>query len=213
MAVQRYVTGDDSRNNWWLALITLGEGWHNNHHAYQRSCRQGFRWYEIDITYYILKGLERLRLVYDLGLPPRDVVENTRALGRATIERLARQLAARVDREAIEAYLSHLPQLPTREAIEARLPHFPTRAQFEARLAQFPTRAELEARLPHLPTMAELEARLPHLPTREELRAAALRMIPDTPSMDEICERARELIAQARLIAAGGTGDLGPSAA
>jgi len=210
---QRYATGDDSRNNWWLAIITLGEGWHNNHHAYQRSARQGFRWWEIDITYYILKGLEQLRLVYDLGLPPRDVVENTRALGRATIERLARQLAARVDREAIEAYLSHLPQLPTREEIGARLPHFPTRAQFEARLAQFPTRAELEARLPHLPTMAELEARLPHLPTREELRAAALRMIPDTPSMDEICERARELIAQARLIAAGTRGDLGPSLA
>jgi stearoyl-CoA desaturase (delta-9 desaturase) len=210
---QRYATGDDSRNNWWLAIITLGEGWHNNHHAYQRSARQGFRWWEIDITYYILKGLEQLRLVYDLGQPPRDVVENTRALGRATIERLARQLAARVDREAIEAYLSNLPQLPTREEIGARLPHFPTRAQFEARLAQFPTRAELEALLPHLPTMAELEARLPHLPTRDELRAAALRMIPDTPSMDEICERARELIAQARLIAAGGAGELGPSAA
>ncbi|HEY0972624.1 MAG TPA: fatty acid desaturase, partial [Gemmatimonadales bacterium] len=43
---QRYVTGDDSRNNWWLAVLTLGEGWHNNHHAYQRSTRQGFRWYE-----------------------------------------------------------------------------------------------------------------------------------------------------------------------
>ena len=43
---QRYVTGDDSRNNWWLALITLGEGWHNNHHHYQSSTRQGFRWYE-----------------------------------------------------------------------------------------------------------------------------------------------------------------------
>jgi stearoyl-CoA desaturase (delta-9 desaturase) len=51
---QRYVTGDDSRNNWWLALITLGEGWHNNHHAYQRSTRQGFRWYEIDPTYFAL---------------------------------------------------------------------------------------------------------------------------------------------------------------
>ena len=54
---QRYVTGDDSRNNWWLAVITLGEGWHNNHHAYQRSTRQGFRWYEIDITYYALKAM------------------------------------------------------------------------------------------------------------------------------------------------------------
>src|SRR5206468_286082 len=48
---QRYVTGDDSRNNWWLALITLGEGWHNNHHFYMSSTRQGFRWWEIDPTY------------------------------------------------------------------------------------------------------------------------------------------------------------------
>ncbi len=52
---KRYVTGDDSRNNWLLALFTLGEGWHNNHHAYQSSVRQGFRWWEIDVTYYVLK--------------------------------------------------------------------------------------------------------------------------------------------------------------
>src|SRR5688500_16860860 len=51
---QRYATGDDSRNNWWLAVITMGEGWHNNHHAYQRSTRQGFRWYEFDPTFYAL---------------------------------------------------------------------------------------------------------------------------------------------------------------
>ena len=44
---QRYVTGDDSRNNWLLAVITLGEGWHNNHHAYQSSARQGFRWWRV----------------------------------------------------------------------------------------------------------------------------------------------------------------------
>ncbi len=51
----RYVTGDDSRNNWLLAIFTMGEGWHNNHHAYQSSARQGFRPWEIDPTYYILK--------------------------------------------------------------------------------------------------------------------------------------------------------------
>ena len=53
---KRYVTGDDSRNNWLLALFTMGEGWHNNHHAYQSSVRQGFRWWEIDPTFYILKA-------------------------------------------------------------------------------------------------------------------------------------------------------------
>jgi stearoyl-CoA desaturase (delta-9 desaturase) len=51
---RRYVTGDDSRNNWLLALFTMGEGWHNNHHAYQSSVRQGFRWWEIDATFYLL---------------------------------------------------------------------------------------------------------------------------------------------------------------
>ena len=50
---QRYVTGDQSRNNWLLALLTMGEGWHNNHHAYQASVRQGFRWWEYDPTYYV----------------------------------------------------------------------------------------------------------------------------------------------------------------
>ena len=50
---RRYLTGDDSRNNWLLALLTWGEGWHNNHHAYQSSARQGFRWWEIDPTFYI----------------------------------------------------------------------------------------------------------------------------------------------------------------
>ncbi len=48
---QRYVTGDYSRNNLWLALLTFGEGWHNNHHHYQSAARQGFRWYEIDVSY------------------------------------------------------------------------------------------------------------------------------------------------------------------
>jgi len=52
---RRFETTDHSRNNFILAIITLGEGWHNNHHHYQASARQGFKWYEIDITYYMLK--------------------------------------------------------------------------------------------------------------------------------------------------------------
>lgn len=68
----RYRTGDDSRNNFWLALLTLGEGWHNNHHYYQRSTRQGFYWWEIDITYYVLKLLALFRIVWDVqGVPSR----------------------------------------------------------------------------------------------------------------------------------------------
>ncbi|MGH8562146.1 MAG: acyl-CoA desaturase, partial [Nevskiales bacterium] len=52
---QRYLTGDDSRNNWLLAIIAMGEGWHNNHHYYPGSARNGFFWYEYDVTYYLLK--------------------------------------------------------------------------------------------------------------------------------------------------------------
>lgn len=66
---RRFATSDTSRNNWMLALITGGEGWHNNHHHYQGSTRQGFRWYEIDTTYYVLWVLSKLRLVRDLRTP------------------------------------------------------------------------------------------------------------------------------------------------
>src|SRR5262245_23938396 len=70
---RRYVTSDDSRNNWLLALLTMGEGWHNNHHYYQRSTNQGFYWWEIDVTYYILRGMQSLRLVKDVHVTPRHV--------------------------------------------------------------------------------------------------------------------------------------------
>jgi stearoyl-CoA desaturase (delta-9 desaturase) len=67
---QRYESGDESRNSLLLALVTLGEGWHNNHHYYEVSSRQGFFWWEIDITYYGLKVFEKLGLIWDLkGVP------------------------------------------------------------------------------------------------------------------------------------------------
>jgi stearoyl-CoA desaturase (delta-9 desaturase) len=67
---RRYATTDTSRNNFLLALITLGEGWHNNHHHYMSSANQGFFWWEIDVSFYILKGLEKVGLVWDLrGVP------------------------------------------------------------------------------------------------------------------------------------------------
>jgi stearoyl-CoA desaturase (delta-9 desaturase) len=67
---QRYKTGDSSRNNWLLALITLGEGWHNNHHHYPSSTRQGFYWWEVDITYYLLKVMSWLGIIWDLKPVP-----------------------------------------------------------------------------------------------------------------------------------------------
>ena len=66
----RYETGDESRNSVWLALLTLGEGWHNNHHYYETASRQGFFWWEIDITWYILRAFAAVGLIWDLkGVP------------------------------------------------------------------------------------------------------------------------------------------------
>ncbi len=69
---RRYETGDDSRNNFFLALITLGEGWHNNHHHYPVSVKQGFYWWEIDISYYLLRAMACLGLIWDLKELPRE---------------------------------------------------------------------------------------------------------------------------------------------
>jgi stearoyl-CoA desaturase (delta-9 desaturase) len=71
---RRFETKDDSRNNFWLALLTLGEGWHNNHHFYSHSVRQGFRWWEIDITYYVLKSFSHLGLIRDMKQPPSHLL-------------------------------------------------------------------------------------------------------------------------------------------
>ncbi len=67
---RRFATKDDSRNNLWLALLTFGEGWHNNHHYFPGSARQGFRWWEIDLTWYGLKLMAWLGLVHDLKPVP-----------------------------------------------------------------------------------------------------------------------------------------------
>ena len=69
-----YATTDDSRNNWALALITTGEGWHNNHHHYQSSANQGFRWWQIDVTFYVLRMLAAMGLVWDLRRPPAETI-------------------------------------------------------------------------------------------------------------------------------------------
>jgi stearoyl-CoA desaturase (Delta-9 desaturase) len=72
---QRYRTGDTSRNNPWLAIITLGEGWHNNHHHYPAAARQGFYWWEIDVTYYLLRIMALCGLIWDLKPVPAAIRE------------------------------------------------------------------------------------------------------------------------------------------
>ena len=171
---QRYVTGDDSRNNWWLAVITLGEGWHNNHHTYQRSTRQGFRWYEFDPTFYVLKTLSWVRVVWDLGEPPPDVIRNERPLGRAMLEKVAHQLAMSfpLDQIAVRA----------REAWAQT----PTMHDVRERVALGQARAE--------EILADLS--LPPVPSAAEIRQRAEQMFASTPSTDAIVARAREIILQ-----------------
>ena len=76
---RRYATADDSRNNALLAVLTLGEGWHNNHHHSMNSARQGFFWWEVDVTYYTLRGLARLGLVWDVREPTAAALAGPRA--------------------------------------------------------------------------------------------------------------------------------------
>lgn len=80
---RRFKTTDTSRNNFWLAMITLGEGWHNNHHYYPGSARQGFYWWEIDLAYYSLKFLELFGIVWDVRGVPQHVLEKGRRLEEA----------------------------------------------------------------------------------------------------------------------------------
>ncbi|MFN8104861.1 MAG: acyl-CoA desaturase [Acidimicrobiia bacterium] len=70
---RRYVTTDTSRNSFLLAVVTMGEGWHNNHHYYQVSARQGFFWWEWDPTFYVLRALSWVGLVKDLKVPSAEV--------------------------------------------------------------------------------------------------------------------------------------------
>ena len=60
---RRFATRDDSRNNWWVALMTFGEGWHNNHHAHPVSARHGLAWYEFDPSFLQIKLLEKLGVI------------------------------------------------------------------------------------------------------------------------------------------------------
>jgi stearoyl-CoA desaturase (delta-9 desaturase) len=71
---RRYETRDQSRNNLLVALLAMGEGWHNNHHHYPNSARNGFRWWEVDVTWYALKAMSWLGIVWDLKPVPRHAL-------------------------------------------------------------------------------------------------------------------------------------------
>jgi stearoyl-CoA desaturase (Delta-9 desaturase) len=191
---QRYLTGDDSRNNWWLALITLGEGWHNNHHHYQSSTAQGWRWYEVDISYYVLKVLSWLGLVWDMRAPPAHVVRGEQPIGRKVLERVAGEVAGSFSAERIaEQVRASWAQKPTLEELVQRV-----RATGEWTHA---ASEELSARTHR--AIEDAQARvaslsLPHLPTAEELVGRAEEMFQGGgQQLDLVAERAREMLQEA----------------
>jgi stearoyl-CoA desaturase (Delta-9 desaturase) len=185
---KRYVTGDDSRNNWFLAIFTMGEGWHNNHHAYQSSVRQGFKWWEFDPTFYLLRVLSWTGLVWDLKLPPETIVRNEHRLGSRVIERAAAQLAASFNSERIASSIAAALDSTRLLSLQERFTAAQTRATEALAGVHLPTREEIFARA---------GVHLANLPTREEMFARASEMFVRTPSFDAIVERAHELVLDA----------------
>lgn len=167
---QRYLTGDDSRNNWFIALVTFGEGWHNNHHFYPGSSRQGFYWWEFDLTYYILKTLSFFGIVWDLQQPPQSVLAQEKQPPSKVIDKCAQHIAASFSVETI--------------AERARSRWAQSHALDDLRLLAKEKLADAEAYL------ASIE--LPEFPSYEEVKQRAQKMFACTPSLDTAVERARE---------------------
>lgn len=118
---RRFATSDTSRNSMIIALITGGEGWHNNHHHLQASARSGFTWWELDPTWYVLRGLAAIHVVSDLRSPPARLLDHARVRDGAFDIGMFRsywERAARITGERI-ADLSARPVAPSAEALEA----------------------------------------------------------------------------------------------
>lgn len=169
-----YVTGDDSRNNWLLAVFTMGEGWHNNHHACQSSVRQGFRWWEYDPTYYILKGLSRFGVVWNLKCPPAAILLNQQRLGSRVIHRAAMQVAHSFNTEHIASVIASALGGNGLKSLHARL-----------------------AEAQHCAAEVLAEMHFSDLPSKNEMLSRAKSMFVKTPSIEDIANRAHQLVLDA----------------
>jgi stearoyl-CoA desaturase (delta-9 desaturase) len=167
---RRYLTGDDSRNNAVLALITMGEGWHNNHHAYQSSARQGFRWWEVDATYAILRLLAGVGVVRDLKQPPEAVLRNQRLPSARAVHRAAMHIAAHFKPDQAAAKIRASVQPVDLSALAESL---------------------VQARDQAAEALAGLH--LPHLPAQADFVREARRLAAAANAVDAVVERAREL--------------------
>jgi stearoyl-CoA desaturase (Delta-9 desaturase) len=176
---KRYLTGDESRNNALLAILTMGEGWHNNHHAYQYAARQGFKWWEWDPTYYLLRGLEKCGVVWDLRMPPDTVLANEHLLPPRVVEHSAERLAAAFSVEAIT------------RAVQDAYAATPSLGDLRERVRE----AQAVLSGIHLPDVTWPQ--LPAMPSVEDMQRKAAEMFVATPSMEQIVTRAHRIVTEA----------------
>jgi stearoyl-CoA desaturase (delta-9 desaturase) len=164
----------------------MGEGWHNNHHAYPVSVRQGFRWWEYDPTYYVLRCLSWLGVVWDLHMPPKAVLSGEHRLGQTVIEKVSHQLAASFPVERIaDQVLRALASTPGWTDIRSRL---------------------LSARLQAETFWREVD--LPHVPSLVEVRRYTVSRLAQTLSLEDISVSTRRCLLElvhSRLVEVAGT--------
>lgn len=184
---KRYLTGDESRNNAILAFFTMGEGWHNNHHAYQYAARQGFKWWEWDPTYYLLKGLAAVGIVWDLKAPPAAVLANEHVLPPRVIERSAERLVATFSIDALVTRVqSAYAAAPSIEDIQKRMQ--------EARVH---LREEAARAMANVGVPAVEWPSLPAMPSMDELHARAREIFVANTAMDQVVARAHAMLTEA----------------
>jgi stearoyl-CoA desaturase (Delta-9 desaturase) len=184
---KRYLTGDESRNNAILAFFTMGEGWHNNHHAYQYAARQGFKWWEWDPTYYLLKGLAAVGIVWDLKVPPVALLANEHVLPPRVIERSAERLVATFSIDALVTRVqSAYAAAPSIEDIQKRM------QEARAHLREEAARAMANVGVPAVEWPS-----LPAMPSMDELHDRARELFVANTAMDQVVARAHAMLTEA----------------
>ena len=86
---RRFLTNDTSKNSFWVAILSFGEGWHNNHHAFPQVARHGLTWYEIDVNWYVISVLRMMRMVWDVKLPKLQNARKPVVAAEAPVKPLA----------------------------------------------------------------------------------------------------------------------------
>ncbi len=173
---QRYRTTDTSRNNVWLALLTMGEGWHNNHHYFQSSVRQGFFWWEIDASYYVLKVLSWFGVVWDLKMPPEQVLHKNLVEHGDPVPALAPRSLAQSWREQLEAAKARFDAAHTEAARKVEA----ARVEALARIHDAASRAEAaKEECSRRVGKARRDARLRYEQAKRDMADAMAKYIPD----------------------------------